>query len=81
MASKPSDTIFPGAELNCIRFNFTFSHLMYVMEITQFRRRASQDKNVTDFRKMVETGVDLRLQFKTLSWTLCSKLLRLTFKL
>ena len=37
-------------------------------------------KNVTDFRKMVETGVDLRLQFKTLFWTLCSKLLRLTFQ-
>ena len=30
-------------------------------------------KNVTDFRKMVETGVDMRLQFKTLFWTLCSK--------
>ena len=37
-------------------------------------------KNVTDFHKMVETGVYLRLQFKTLSWTLCSKLLRLTFQ-
>ena len=31
-------------------------------------------KNVTDFRKTVETGVDPRLQYKTLLWTLSSKL-------
>lgn len=37
-------------------------------------------KNVTEFRKMEETGVDLRLQFKTLFWMLCSKLLTLTFQ-
>ena len=36
-------------------------------------------KNATDFHKTVETGMDPRLQFKTLFWTLCSKLFKAFF--